>query len=151
LTEYLLDTNVLSAFAPKKNKTLELDARLVGWLRLNTDRLFFSAVTAVEIEAGIIRLGRTAPGNWHQRLAAWYASILAEYEKRVLPFDLTIARRASVYTDQATAGGSNPGFADLCIAATAASHGMTLLTRNLRHFTMLGIDAVDPFTSLPPK
>jgi predicted nucleic acid-binding protein len=151
LTEYLLDTNVLSAFAPTKSRLFEIDPRLVNWLRLNTDRLFFSAVTAVEIEAGIIRLGRTAPGSWHQRLAAWYASILGEYEERILALDLTAARMASAFTDQARAGGSNPGFADLCIAATAATHGMTLLTRNLRHFAMLGIDAVDPFTSLPTK
>ena len=51
--------------------------------------------------------------------------------------------------DGARAGGRAPGFADVAIAATAASRGLTILTRNLRHFSPLGAQAIDPFDALP--
>ena len=41
-------------------------------------------------------------------------------------------------------------YADLAIAATARTHGLTILTRNLRHFRDFSIPAHDPFDSLPP-
>jgi hypothetical protein len=40
--------------------------------------------------------------------------------------------------------------ADLFIAATARRHGLTILTRNLKHFTPLGMPVLDPFAALPP-
>ena len=49
----------------------------------------------------------------------------------------------------ARAAGHTPGFADVAIAATAGSRGLTILTRNLRHFVPLGIEAADPFETLP--
>jgi predicted nucleic acid-binding protein len=44
----------------------------------------------------------------------------------------------------------SPGFADIIIAATARHHGLTILSRNPRHFESLGVDVIDPFTRLPP-
>ena len=38
---------------------------------------------------------------------------------------------------------------DRASAATAGSHGLTVLTRNLRYFAPLGIPANDPFERLP--
>jgi len=35
--------------------------------------------------------------------------------------------------------------ADAMIAATALTHGLTLVTRNLRDFQRLGLSAIDPF------
>ena len=42
-----------------------------------------------------------------------------------------------------------PGFADIIIAATAQRHGLTILSRNLKHFVPLGVAVVDPFLALP--
>ncbi len=60
-----------------------------------------------------------------------------------------MARLLGQLSDQARASGQSPGLADLAIAATAASRGYTVLTRNPRHFRGLGVAAHDPFTSLP--
>ena len=30
-------------------------------------------------------------------------------------------------------------------------HGYTVLTRNLRHFSLLGVSALDPIEALPPN
>jgi predicted nucleic acid-binding protein len=40
--------------------------------------------------------------------------------------------------------------ADLIIVATAQRHGLTILSRNLRHFAPLGAPVLDPFAALPP-
>ena len=37
--------------------------------------------------------------------------------------------------------------ADLLIAATALEHGLTIVTRNLRHFERTGASVLDPFAS----
>ena len=39
---------------------------------------------------------------------------------------------------------------DLIIAATAARHGLIVLTRNKRDFSRLGVPVLDPFERLPP-
>ena len=51
--------------------------------------------------------------------------------------------------DGARAAGRASGFADIVIAATAATRGLTILTRNLRHFAPLDARALDPFDTLP--
>lgn len=45
--------------------------------------------------------------------------------------------------------GHSPGFADIAIAAIARTHGLTILTRNLKHFAVFDIPAHNPFRSLP--
>lgn len=71
------------------------------------------------------------------------------YGDQVLPFDVAAARVAGQLGDWAQASGASCGFADIAIAATAASRGLTVLTRNLRHFEPLGVAVVDPFAKLP--
>jgi toxin FitB len=34
--------------------------------------------------------------------------------------------------------------------STASRHGLTILTRNLRHLEPLGVPCLDPFRALPP-
>jgi predicted nucleic acid-binding protein len=40
--------------------------------------------------------------------------------------------------------------ADVIIASTAQRHGLTILSRNLRHFAPLRVAVTDPFAALPP-
>ena len=42
--------------------------------------------------------------------------------------------------------GRNPGTADAQIAATARARGMSLATRNTKHFEGLGLDLIDPWS-----
>ena len=64
-------------------------------------------------------------------------------------FDTAMARLAGILMDKAREAGHSPGFADIAIAATAESQGLTILTRSLPHFAPLGIAAIDPFQTLP--
>lgn len=149
MTAYVLDTNVVSAFAPGRVGKPAPDAAVSAWVRRNEDDLFLSAITPLEIEAGLLKLGRTAPGDWHTQMSDWFAVLLEQFSDRVLPVDLSVARTAAAITDRNAARGLDPGLADVVIAATALAHGMTLLTRNLRHFIGSGVSAVDPFERLP--
>ena len=143
---YLVDTNVLSAGAPGRR---EHSAALVEWMDARSHALFLSAMTVAEISDGIAKLKRSGSASRAAGLEDWLELVLHLYGDRVLPFDVPAARLAGELMDGARAAGGAPGFADIAIAATATSRGLTILTRNLRHFAPLGARAIDPFDTLP--
>ena len=143
---YLIDTNVLSSAAPGR---FERSPALVEWMDTHSDGLFLSAVTVAEISDGIAKIERTGSASKAVALRNWLELMLHLYGERVLPFDVAAARLAGELTDKARRVGHSPGFADVAIAATAESHSLVVLTRNLRHFAPLGISATDPFETLP--
>ena len=144
MTGWLIDTNVLSAFAPGKPA---LAPELGTWFRERGDALFLSTISAMEIETGIARLRRTGARAKAAGLPAWFDRILQQYAERVLAFDLAAAHIADTLNDAARAAGRHPGFADLAIAAIAQSRQLTVLTVNLRHFRPLGVAALNPFAT----
>ena len=112
--------------------------------------LFLSAVTVAEIEDGIAKSRREGATRKSTDLSAWLETVLHLYGDRVLAFDVATARIAGAISDRARGAGQTPGFADIIIAATAQHHGLTMLSRNLRHFETFGVAVIDPFTRLPP-
>ncbi|MDW6020749.1 PIN domain-containing protein [Mesorhizobium sp. BAC0120] len=147
---YLLDTNVISAIAPTKRRTAS-DEKLAAWIEANTDSLRLSVVSHAEVAAGIHKARRTGAADKAELLAEWWSAIRHYWRERFLPSDLQVAEQAGRLLDVARATGSDPGFEELAIAATAAAHGLTVLTRNTRHFQPLGIDFLNPFEALPPE
>ena len=115
----------------------------------HSTELFLSVVTIAEIDEGIAKAQREGATRKSRDLSAWLETVLHLYAARILPFDLATARIAGVLSDRARGLGHAPGFADIMIAATAQSHGLTILTRNLRHFEPLGVPVHDPFNCLP--
>jgi predicted nucleic acid-binding protein len=144
---YLVDTNVISAVAPTKKERPPVD--LVRWLDLQSDRLFLSVVTVAELTDGVARLRREGATRRAASLDDWLGLVLHLYADRVLPLDIKVAKATGQFSDLARGKGQAPGFADLAIAATASTHELVLLTRNVRHFTMLPVEVVDPFANLP--
>ncbi len=123
---------------------------LVAWMDEHSAQLFLSAVTVAEIEDGIAKLRREGATQKSGALAAWLEAVLHLYGDRILAFDTATARIAGALSDRAREQGHAPGFADIMIAATARHHGLTILSRNLRHFAPLCVPALDPFAALPP-
>jgi toxin FitB len=142
VTGYLLDTNVISEAAPARP---DRDVAVLRWLEARTDELFLSVVTIAEIEAGITFANHRGAHRKATRLAEWLDAVIVLYTKRVLPMDSQIARIAGKLSGDARVAGLAPGFADIVIAATAVHHGLTILTRNLRHFEPLEVTVIDPF------
>ena len=131
----LLDTDVLSALRrPDRN------IALVRWLEEQrlTD-VYLSVVTVGEIERGITQQQQRDP-TFAYALALWLDSVLAWYGERILPIDIATARRWGQLS--ATIGHSS---VDLLIAATALEHGLTVVTRNIRHFLPTGVRVANPF------
>jgi predicted nucleic acid-binding protein len=91
--------------------------------------LYLSTVTVAEIEDGIAKAKREKATRKAADLAAWLETLLHLYGDRILAFDLAAARIAGVLSDLARGRGAKPGFANIMIAATARSHGLTILTR----------------------
>ncbi len=131
---YLIDTDVLSALRrPDRNP------EIVGWVSAQRAAdLYLSVVTVGEIERGIARERARNPG-FADRLGAWLDNLLRLYSERILPVDTSVARRWGCLT-----GEHGHGSADLLIAATALEHGLTVVTRNLRHFEPTGVAVLDP-------
>ena len=130
---YLLDTMILSA--------LRKEARppgLAGWLAaVSESELFLSVVTIGEIEKGIAAVTGKDP-VFAQRLSAWLDAVLRSFSARILAVDINTARRWG----RLAAAHGHAG-ADLLIAATALEHGLTVVTRNNRHFERTGVALLD--------
>lgn len=132
---YLLDTVVLSELRRK-----ERNQGVVEWVagQRSVD-LFLSVVTIGEIERGIARQ-QTRNATFATALGEWLDAILGLYSDRILDIDSAVARRWGRLSAQI----GNDG-ADLLIAATALEHGLTVVTRNIRHFEPTGVSVIDPF------
>jgi predicted nucleic acid-binding protein len=141
---YLLDTNVVSLFDPRRAGET---APLVHWMREHDALLFLSTITLTEIEAGILKLRREDKETRARQLIALRDGLIADFNDRLLPLDievaLTLARLAEAVRPMVI---ERP---DLIIAATARVHGFTVLTRNVRHFAPTGVPAIDPVHTLP--
>lgn len=138
---YLLDTNVVSALRVRgRNRAVEAWATSVP-----LGDQFVSAFTVAEIERGVVAMER-ADADQGAVLRRWLEdNVLPAFAHRVLPFDLPAARVLAGYRVP-----EHAPFDDALIAAVAESAGMTVVTRNVRHFEPLGVPVLDPWGTPPP-
>ena len=130
---YLIDTDVLSALRRRRR-----NPDVVRWIESQRMAdLYISVVTVGEIERGIAQQQRHNP-DFARDLTVWLDRILDWYGDRILPVDVATARRWGQLS--AILGHDNT---DLLIAATALEHGLTVATRNVRHFEPTGVSVVD--------
>ena len=131
---YLLDTDVVSALRrPERN------AAISAWVyNQPPDSLYTSVITVGEIWYGIARQRRRQP-EFAAQLERWLESVMALFKDRVLAFDEAAARRWGIL--HAELGFTS---ADLQISAIAWSNGLTVVTRNLRHFEPTGVPTLNP-------
>lgn len=135
---YLVDTDVLSALRRKERSPV-----IAKWISSRrTADLYMSVVSVGEIERGIFRERARNP-VFADALAAWLDSVLALYSERILDIDVATGRRWGQLCAELNHAGT-----DLLIAATALERGLTVVTRNVRHFRPSGVAVVDP-SSVP--
>ena len=132
---FLLDTDVVSLL-----RRPDRHPAPANWLR--TQRpvdVFISVVTLAELERGLAQQQRRDP-EFARDLADWMEQTTLSFADRVIAVDPAAARlwgRLSV-----DVGHFN---VDLLIAATALVHGLTVVTRNVRHFEPTGVRVLNPF------
>ena len=131
---YLLDTNVISELRRPRPH-----AGLVAWLSgITSEQVFISAVTLGELQAGVENTRPQDRGR-AEIIESWIDSVAASYN--VLPMDAGAFR----CWGKLMHGKPADLIADAMIAATAAVHNLTVVTRNLRDFERLGVPAFSPF------
>jgi len=132
---FLLDTVVLSELRKAKPSR-----KVVQWIKAQEpESLFISVVSVGEIERGI---ERTRKSNlvFAAELEQWLETLLSLYADRVLPVSANAARLWGKLSARLGHDG-----ADLLIAATALSHGLTVVTRNVKYFAPTGVHVFNPF------
>lgn len=128
---FLLDTNAVSEWVkPRPNPGL------IGWSEsADEDRIFLSVVSLAELRYGVERM---APGRRRSRLEQWLQHELPlRFEGRILPVDANVAEAWGRTVSRSEAAGRPIGAMDALLAATAETHQLTLVTRNVSHFPLL--------------
>ena len=137
---FLLDTNVLSEF----NRRGQPNQRVKQWLEAaNTDSLYASVLTLGEIRFGVEIL---PPSQRRTQLEQWLDRDLPEwFEGRILPVDQPIADRWGLLRAQAQMKGRPLSIIDALLAATALEHDLTIVSRNVSDFAVVGLAVVNPW------
>jgi len=136
---YLLDTNVVSEWVkPRPN------GNIIAWLtETDEEEIFISVCTIAELRFGIASM---ASGKRRDQLDGWLRSDLpARFDGRIVGIDLPIANAWGEIQARTRRKGRPIGPMDGLIAATAEIHGMTVVTRNTRHFEALGLNLLNPW------
>ncbi|OED44509.1 twitching motility protein PilT [Endozoicomonas sp. (ex Bugula neritina AB1)] len=137
---YLLDTNIVSEL--RKCSTEKGNAGVCQWAAtVNTNELYISAITLLEIEMGILMVERKEPQQG-EALRAWMNQrVLPAFEDRVLALDTPIALEcAKLHVP-------NPkSERDAMIAATAIIHKMIVVTRNIKDFEKTSAKLFNPWS-----
>ena len=132
---YLLDTMVLSELRKK-----ERNPGVTQWLTDKPDHaLFVSVVSIGEIAKGIAVQDKQNR-EFAKVLRLWLEKLLLLYRERILPVDIPIAKRWGELSVHANNSG-----VDILLAATALEHGLTIVTRNGKHFSRTGATCVNPW------
>lgn len=137
----LLDTNVLSALMLR-----EPDPSVVTWLDAQpAESIWTTSITVFEIQTGL-ELLKTGRRRTHLEKA--FEQLLSEeLDGRVQSFDRAAALAAGTLAAARQRAGLSMEVRDAEIAGIALARRATLATRNVRHFTDLGVDLADPWES----
>jgi len=137
---YLIDTNVWSELR-NRNRT---DINVRKWAETaNPADLYLSAVTVFELERGVLLIERR-DSQQGSRLRRWLEQhVLKPFERQILPVDTAIARRcAALHVPD-----PRPE-RDALIAATALTHGLMVVTRNVGDFEPMGVALLNPWLAI---
>ncbi len=136
---YLLDTNVVS-----EAKRSQPDERVLQWLASQPlTTTYLSVITIGELEEGITALGETHRAG---ALRAWLEGLSESFSGRTLEVDRAVATTWGRIQTAAKQQGRTPPAIDALIAATAITHDLTLVTRNIEDVAVLPVKTFNPWT-----
>ena len=132
----LIDTSIISEI----RKGARCDARVAAWYASVADEdLFLSTLVLGEIRKGV-ELARPRDAGRALALERWLGDVAAAFDGRVLGIDNAVSDqwgRMSAIRPLPVIDG--------LLAATALTHGLTLVTRNDRDVAGLGAMVLNPF------
>lgn len=135
---YLVDTNIPSELTRERP-----DPHVAAFLRnARKDSVFLSVMTIGEICKGIAALPISQK---RAGLEAWLnVDVRSWFAGRILPVSEEIAERWGHLAAARKQRGVPMAVVDGVIAATALHHDLTIVTRNVRDFTGLGVGLLNP-------
>ncbi len=139
MSGYLVDTNV-----PSELTRDSPDGRVAGFLEAaGSENVSLSVLTVGEICKGIEGLPsgpkRTDLQRWLDRdVRSWFSG-------RILPVTESIAERWGRLAAVRKRTGATLSVIDGLIAATALEHELIVVTRNVRDFSGLGLNLLNPW------
>lgn len=133
---FLLDTNVVSEL-----RKASPNPHLLAWQQANAHaEAYLSPLVVGEIRRGIERV-RPRDAKQADALERWLAGLVATYQDRFLPITVEVAQRWGRLNVPPTP----PPIIDGLMAATALTHKLTLVTRNVADVARTGVAVVNPF------
>ena len=135
---YLIDTNVVSeARRPRP------DENVLRWLTAQPlTSTYPSVITLGELEQGITALGDTGRA---QALRGWLAQLTESFRGRILDVDRDVATTWGRIRAEAKRQGRPPPAALALLAATAITHDLTLVTRDIADVATLPVKILNPW------
>jgi toxin FitB len=134
-TQYLLDTNVLS-----ETRRKQADPNVIAFLNsLDASSLYFSVLTLGELRKGVA-LKRQSDPDAAKQLAAWVDGLELSFADRIFGIDPAVAR----LWGELSAERPRPAI-DTLLAATAAVHDLTFVTRNTRDVQDIKVKLLNPW------
>ena len=131
---YLLDTNIVSEL-----RRARPHGAVVAWLRdVRDEDLHVSAVTIGEIQSGI-EITREQDEAKATEIEAWLERLAETYN--ITSMDARAFRSWA----RLMHGRTDDLIEDAMIAATAAVHHLTVVTRNVRDFEAFDVPTLNPF------
>ena len=135
---FLLDTNVISEMTRKHPSP-----RVQTWLESRgAETLFLSSITIGELRKGAL----LAESTKRKALLTWIEEeVKAQFEGRILVPDIAVMEKwADIQATLQRHGKSVPAI-DGILAATAAAHDLTIVTRNTADFKLTGVRVQNPW------
>lgn len=137
---FLLDTNAFSEITRPRP-----DRGYLDWFE-NTDpfNLYLSVLTVGEVRRGVCLL---AAGARRELIERATRELQSQFGERILNFDAAAAQAWGELAARNRSEGRIIGAVDEMLAAIAQVHSLTIVTRNLRHFTGTGCEVICPWSS----
>jgi predicted nucleic acid-binding protein len=136
---FLIDTNIISELSKRPP-----DPAILAWLEgVRPDETYLSVAVVAELRAGI---EKNAVNRFGVDLEDWLvAYLLPSFADRIVGVDERVADLWGRFVFRLRRMGVKDPVMDALIAATAAAHDMTVVTRNTKHFAPLGVSVLDPW------
>ena len=137
--KFLIDTCVLSETVRPRP-----EAAVLSWFEAQDEEaLFVSVLTLGELHKGIAKLADSARKH---ALAEWIdQALVPRFGRRLLSIDSAIAAAWGDISGSAERAGAPIPVIDGRIAATARVHGLTVVSRNTKHFAQCDVPVQNPW------
>ena len=141
-TVYLLDTNIVSEFRKKSKINSGVQGFLLQTVKEN-QQLYLSVITIGELRRGVELIRHRGDRDQAALLETWLEEVITKYRNHLLSFT---EHEAQLWGHLRVPHHQNSH--DKQIAATALTHDLCVVTRNISHFKDTGVRLLNPFTGI---